>query len=553
MVFKRLFNWLKLKTLPSSVLFKNRLFIERDSKHRRVMTNWGLTFRNSKWTNYSLSNVSTRSVTLFTKLIAWTIFAIWCFIAIKHQTNFYLVDLTNNTLTYSYWSLKAQVSHLFFLAFWGIHFIMNTIFNSVFRWYINHFFGITLKPSGTQNEAPSTFNDRKKASTRYKESSTSDETLDLLQNVFEDSKANTLGKSKENLETVLLLKHLYKTVYLISLYNSTWVTFSKFSSKDVIGSEKSSFYDTYEQKFLTPNVRWTLDSNHTKLHTNRTSIEREGLFYSTDLNYRSLNTDFNHLSTSTASIDLQNQMSMVGVQRFMFKYNPLHRHVMKGSLNLTATKKLLAPYSKNSALSLKKTNIWLSSKNSHKSNFDINQLVKVSNSVEDSYFFTLKRYAMFDKLSANQILTKYSRIDSNQLSTSLESNLYNNTSSIYDVLLTRLVNKSLISKFDLLTFNSFSSLKLNQLNDFSFIDSQVNFQSDIIISLDDQTFFNNDSSLFSSEDQLNGGKVQLNLFNLVNYDKNLSIDTCNQALTFKKLLNDKSFVSQPCVWKHPLS
>ena len=553
MVFKRLFNWLKLKTLPSSVLFKNRLFIERDSKHRRVMSNWGLTFRNSKWTNYSLSNVSTRSVTLFTKLLAWTVLAIWCFIAIKHQTNFYLVDLTNNALTYSYWSLKAQVSHLFFIAFWGIHFIMNTIFNSVFRWYINHFFGITLKSSSTQNETPVPFNDIKKGNTRYKESNTSDETLDLLQNVFEDSKVNTLGKSKENLETVLLLKHLYKTVYLISLYNSAWVTFSKFSSKDVLGSNKSSFYDSYEQKYLKPNVRWTLDSAHTKLYTNRTSIEREGLFYSTDLNYRSLNTDFNKLSTSTASIDLQNQMSMVGVQRFMFKYNPLHRHVMKGSLNLTATKKLLAPYSKNSALSLKKTNIWLSSKNSHKSNFDINQLVKVSNSVEDSYFFTLKRYAMFDKLSANQILTKYSRIDANQLNTTSELNLYNNTSSIYDVLLTRLVNKSLISKFDLLTFNSFSSLKLNQLNDNSPSESTVNFQSDIIISLDDQTFFNNDSSLFSSEDQLNGSKVQLNLFNLISYNSSSWVDIYDSPISLDKTSVSQSFKSLPCVWKHPLS
>jgi hypothetical protein len=49
MLFQRLYNWIKYKTLPSSFLFKNRLFIERDSKHRRVLSNFGLSFRNSKW------------------------------------------------------------------------------------------------------------------------------------------------------------------------------------------------------------------------------------------------------------------------------------------------------------------------------------------------------------------------------------------------------------------------------------------------------------------------------------------------------------------------
>lgn len=57
MLFSRLFNWVRYKTLPPSALFLNRLFVERDSKHRRVTSNLGLTFRNSKWSSYARTNV----------------------------------------------------------------------------------------------------------------------------------------------------------------------------------------------------------------------------------------------------------------------------------------------------------------------------------------------------------------------------------------------------------------------------------------------------------------------------------------------------------------
>ena len=57
-----MFNWLKLKSISPQTLYRNRLFIERDSKTRRVMSNFGLTFRNSKWSDYTLNNVSLQSI-----------------------------------------------------------------------------------------------------------------------------------------------------------------------------------------------------------------------------------------------------------------------------------------------------------------------------------------------------------------------------------------------------------------------------------------------------------------------------------------------------------
>jgi hypothetical protein len=47
-IFNKIYSNFKAKMLPPSLNSKNRLFIERDSKHRRITSNIGTTFRNSK-------------------------------------------------------------------------------------------------------------------------------------------------------------------------------------------------------------------------------------------------------------------------------------------------------------------------------------------------------------------------------------------------------------------------------------------------------------------------------------------------------------------------
>ena len=80
MLFSKIFNWVKYKTLPPSILFSNRLFVERDSKHRRVTSNLGLTFRNSKWSTYARSNINighqSSYFNLLAKVAGFVIFAI---------------------------------------------------------------------------------------------------------------------------------------------------------------------------------------------------------------------------------------------------------------------------------------------------------------------------------------------------------------------------------------------------------------------------------------------------------------------------------------------
>jgi len=509
-LFKRLFNWLKFKTLPSSVLFKNRLFIERDSKHRRIMSSWGLTFRNSKWTNYSLSNVSMRSITSFFKILTTILFITILIISFQSQLNFYSIEFSYNFIMYLYWSIKAQTSHIIFISFWGIYYLFNNLFNFIFYKYLDNFFNNSLKKNNNNTQHLSNnFENTIVSSNLYSISKfniknsniISTKSLDDIQNVFEN-------QNEHNTNTVLLLKDLYKITYLLSLQKTNFIDFSVFLNKN---NKNSNYNTTITTKFIKPENKWSLNTI-----SNKESLNKRGLFYLTDLDYNFLNHNSNNLITSTLNFDLQNQINMVGIQRFMFKYNPLHRSIMKGSITLTNTKKLLAPYNMSSSLSLKKTNLWLSQKNKHYDNFSKTMTIKVSDSIEDSYFFTLKRYYMFNKLSANMIISKFNFI-LNKTSVNLNSTfkLYENQSIIYDNILNTIITKSLLNKFNILNINN-KTTTFYLKNDLNSLFNKF----DIIINLEDKNLFNNNNDiLLNYLDNINNLKTQLNLFNLYNCDE----------------------------------
>jgi len=302
--------------------------------------------------------------------------------------------------------------------------------------------------------------------------------------------------------TVLLLKYLYKSSYLISLSRNNYVNFSVFSRKPSIFNKNEN---TIKTNFSKPEYKWTLDGI-----SSRSPLQKEGLFYVTDLNYNTLNNEIQY------SNELKNQINMVGIQRFMFKYNPLHRSIMKGSINLTNTKKLLAPYNMSSSLSLKKTNLWLSQKNKHYDNFNKNSVIRVSDSIENSYFFTLKRFYMFNKLSANLVTSKFI-FKENQTDLNLNSSFkgYENLSIFYDNLLNILINHSSLNKLDILNIN-------NKITTFYLKNDQNSLfnKFDIILSLEDNNLFNNNNDLLLNYlDNINSFNTMLNVFNVYNSDE----------------------------------
>lgn len=93
---------------------KNRFFIERDSKTRRIMNNFGLTFRNSHWTPFAQTNLSikknlTSSKTQFFLFLAATLFLLVGVIPEFIESVF---EYSQNNALHSTASLAGLVSYI---------------------------------------------------------------------------------------------------------------------------------------------------------------------------------------------------------------------------------------------------------------------------------------------------------------------------------------------------------------------------------------------------------------------------------------------------------
>jgi len=125
----------KYKTLPPSVLFKNRLYIERDSKHRRILSNFGLNFRNSKWANYETYNVKNQFRSAYFKyflnffVFIFIVFLLWYF-----DRSYILKDVFNSIFS-NFWLGMDSFDYVFSFVCWLLLVVFSSIFN-----FLNSFF-----------------------------------------------------------------------------------------------------------------------------------------------------------------------------------------------------------------------------------------------------------------------------------------------------------------------------------------------------------------------------------------------------------------------------
>ena len=135
MLFHRLYNWIKYKTLPSSFLFKNRLFIERDSKHRRILSNFGLSFRNSKWGSYETYNIKTNFNIFYFKYVFFFLFFIFIFYILFKINNYYIYLYVFNNVFFFFWlSIDTFDYYLSFLI-WLIFIFATSFFNLIYSFF----------------------------------------------------------------------------------------------------------------------------------------------------------------------------------------------------------------------------------------------------------------------------------------------------------------------------------------------------------------------------------------------------------------------------------
>jgi hypothetical protein len=115
--------------------------------------------------------------------------------------------------------------------------LFNSIFNFIFYKYLDKIFNISLKTPETQtllNSNKNTIDNYNQnnllKSTVKSVNNISTKDLEEVQNLFEN-------QNEHNINTVLLLKDLYKIVYLLSLQKNSYVNFSVFSNNKGIDND----------------------------------------------------------------------------------------------------------------------------------------------------------------------------------------------------------------------------------------------------------------------------------------------------------------------------
>lgn len=447
MLFQRLYNWIKYKTLPPSILFKNRLYIERDSKHKRIFNNFGLIFRNSKWTNYETYNVKTQFRLSFYKYFFLFFFITFSLLFIFKFQKYYICLSFFNYISYFFWigfdALDYYFSFLVWLMAISVSLFSNILYSYFFfnnfsenenlkKIFSHKFFSNNLIKNNNSRVSDKFskhdlnwifyfwLNFEKNRPTRF------------IENIFE----NPLSPKTWNNYHDFFIK-LYKTTFFCSLTSSNYSILSKiklldeflnpffkgnnvFFFKYVIENKADShfklissfFFNNFSNRFnfllkqrsvegfnFLNNHNFFLDratnSNYTYLFKNKT-----GSFFFHDFSFENLNfmlTRYTQLIQINGN--LTDQLNTAKWDRWLYRYSLLHRKIIKNSHKTTMIKKLLNSGFYNNDLFDK--NIWASE------NF---QKFSKKSSMLNSYFNTYypSLFGTNDLWNSNKIQTKNS-------------------------------------------------------------------------------------------------------------------------------------------------
>jgi len=490
MLFKRLFNWIKFKTLPSSVLFKNRLFIERDSKHRRVMSNFGLTYRNSKWSDYALTNVSMKSKTSFLRSLQQIILVLFVLFILIRGFKFYNDDLVNNEISFFLWSLLDATKYGLCFLVWSVLFFIKSSFTFLYQRLFSFFYKVESNYDySTVGSDPVEVTNLPKGSQKLvfyswlTSNSRGSRPDSALENLYSPVNTNNWATGSN------FFKSLYQTANSIKLSESVLdhSTLSNLVQKNshttglLLNSSSLQKVVTLQSDLNTipaSSLRHlTLNSLNNRTKWNMYSIESEidkynpyiksikGLFYIYDTNFNKLsNLATNNPELTSLMNSVTDQNKMFKWNRWLYRYNILHRKVMKNAHKTTLAKKLISTGFLDS--SLMDRNLWASDffSNQKKStrllatnfnnlygatlgltnnnqqtfttlnSFSTANTLNMLDTYEDSYFYFLKRFYMFNTLVTNKINSsvRLENITNGRLSenTAVTENLINHHQNI---------------------------------------------------------------------------------------------------------------------------
>ena len=510
MLFQRLYNWIKYKTLPSSFLFKNRLFIERDSKHRRVLSNFGLSFRNSKWSNYETYNIKSQFRTSYLKYIFWIMFSIISFFFILYFKKYYIFFYFFNNVSFIFWiSIDTFDYYLSFLI-WLFTITISLLFNFVYSYFFfnnfsnnienkkiftNHsFLNFPINTNFSNKNLYVSKHDLNWLLYSWLTNSNSTKNNKVLENLFETHTNKKLWNNYNDFFT-----KLYKLTFLLNLSsekNSIFnlnIQLKKFSNNYFKGDYTNMvnyfnntnllnnyssiilyyFLNNYKNyfdiknknskslNFLNNRFEWNLfNFNIENDKYNFLLKNKTGLFFLDDFNYQKFSYFiFNFEELWSLNIFLKNQTNISKWNRWLYRYSILHRKLLKNSHKLTLAKRLINSGIYDSKIFNK--NIWASE-----------HLNKLTSNENFSSFFNIYYNNIFN--SKNKSFLNHQVILNNNGSQVDSLNLLNFYENSYFWYLKRFYN------FNTLSTNSIKSKKISNNSKFEKINEIFNENNNFI-------------------------------------------------------------------------
>ena len=365
MLFSRVYNWIKYKTLPPSILFLNRLFVERDSKHRRVLSNLGLTFRNSKWSMYARINVQEVGYAYFCTF-ALTVFTITTtLIIIYYNFSYYHFTLLSNYVFTQLWffmDIEIYTSSFYVFLSWvtieQVTLFIHRSFLIVWLTSVENKFTCNSKINASQTSIPKRFY----KSILYKWSTVNTtNTIDIFEsNIYTrqsgyqmfyatlynlvklfNQEKNTLTEYKRLLQTCSVESQLttaqtFNLTKLLPQLQCSLQNMLLFDYKVGI-AKKNSVQATREFNSWTldqiGDEKWSLIKN--------TSTQP---FYVTHITYSAINQLIScNSELRSLLVSLEAQTNLRSIHKWIYKYNLLHRSSLRDPSQLSFLLKHVAP------------------------------------------------------------------------------------------------------------------------------------------------------------------------------------------------------------------
>ena len=317
-----MYNYLKNYNNSSSFNFRNLFFVERSAKFRRIMSNVGSTFRNSKWTDYSLNNVNRLQHSFEPN----TFFNIWGFISFFSLLVFVA-------------SRQYSLIELLFTS------PLNVFQDHMDSWTYVVELWTTVTPLLMQFAA---FVGLKAFSNGL---------LDLFLN--QSGKKGLMSTQHSPVESYLGVNQPGTNSYVADAVTNTTPIEDYFDSPTIASTNNGLtqiFYNVDRSLsqtnrptsvLLTPSTSFEATPTTNQLGDNTLTIESlssnlEGSFYLTSLSFQNLSLLTSQPELMSLSQNLTTQDQMINTLRWSYRYNNLHRRTMYNSHKLTEVKTLIS-------------------------------------------------------------------------------------------------------------------------------------------------------------------------------------------------------------------